>query len=88
MCSRDCVLRERAAGYSIVSISEMCSCSVRRVREILAEEDPLKELDKLQLECEERGGFVLPVPCGNLPEVYDETLFQRELHGIKYYCCR
>ena len=88
MCSRDCVLRERAAGYNTREIAEFCNCSIYAVRKILAEEDPLKELDKLQLECEGQGGFVLPIACSTLPEVYDETLFQRELYGVKYYCCR
>lgn len=88
MCNRDCVLKERAAGYNIRDIAGFCNCSIYAVRKILAEKDPLKELDRLQRECESQGGFVLPIPCDDLPEVYDETLFQRELYGARYYCCR
>ena len=40
---RDCVLRERARGYSLQQIGEICGCSVRRVRRVLQQDgDPLR----------------------------------------------
>lgn len=79
---RECVLRERADGYSVQQVASICKCSVKHVREILREQDPLRELEGLHIYCEHRGGELRPIPCSS------EPLFTEEFYGYTYYCCK